>query len=139
MIELKAKLQAIWNKIPNANCQGKCQESCRLVTCTPVEMKLIDLWQIEHGKPYKPFTTAEIKNAPCPYLVGGKCEIREVRPTICRLWGVTEDMKCPFGCKPDRVLSVKEKEDILKEVSDVEWVKKVYEDEDIIELEIGGD
>ena len=47
----------------------------------------------------------------CPYLDLGtkRCTVHSVRPMICRLWGVSENMKCPHGCKPEpRYLTVKE-------------------------------
>jgi Fe-S-cluster containining protein len=43
------------------------------------------------------------KDLTCPLLTqDGKCSVYRVRPTICRLWGMTKDMKCPHGCKPSR-------------------------------------
>ena len=42
----------------------------------------------------------------CRYLDASKrCTIYPVRPTICRLWGVTEDMPCPWRCKKSGTLS----------------------------------
>ena len=37
----------------------------------------------------------------CGYLdqVHRRCTVYAVRP-ICRLWGVTTDMACPWGCQP---------------------------------------
>jgi hypothetical protein len=37
----------------------------------------------------------------CPALKDGRCSVYDVRPTLCRLWGVVEDMPCPWGCVPD--------------------------------------
>lgn len=38
----------------------------------------------------------------CGYLdqVHRRCTVYAVRPMICRLWGVTTDMACPWGCQP---------------------------------------
>ena len=38
----------------------------------------------------------------CGYLdqVNKRCTVYAVRPMICRLWGVTTDMACPWGCQP---------------------------------------
>lgn len=33
-----------------------------------------------------------------------RCSVYEIRPLICRLWGITRSMPCPYGCKPDRVV-----------------------------------
>ena len=44
----------------------------------------------------------------CPMLKDNKCSIYDKRPLICRLYGVVENMKCRFGCKPTRYLTNKE-------------------------------
>ncbi len=38
----------------------------------------------------------------CPYLdlKTKRCTVYERRPLICRLYGMTEELPCPFGCKP---------------------------------------
>ena len=44
--------------------------------------------------------------ASCRYLDASKrCMIYPVRPTICRLWSVTEDMPCQWGCRKTGTLS----------------------------------
>lgn len=40
----------------------------------------------------------------CPALVDGQCSVYDDRPLICRLWGVTEGLPCPYGCEPDSVV-----------------------------------
>lgn len=38
----------------------------------------------------------------CPQLSRThRCKIYAVRPLICRIWGLTEMLKCPHGCVPD--------------------------------------
>src|SRR2546429_6087610 len=34
-------------------------------------------------------------------LRNGRCTVYEVRPMICRLWGMVEGMQCPHGCVPE--------------------------------------
>jgi hypothetical protein len=29
-----------------------------------------------------------------------RCKIYAVRPLICRIWGLTEKLRCPYGCVP---------------------------------------
>lgn len=38
----------------------------------------------------------------CPFLdeESGDCTGHENRPMLCRLWGVVENLRCPFGCLP---------------------------------------
>ena len=46
----------------------------------------------------------------CPMLKHGRCSVHDIRPTICRLFGLMDDprMRCPFGCVPDRLMSTEE-------------------------------
>jgi Fe-S-cluster containining protein len=44
-------------------------------------------------------------NLKCDKLSGGRCTVYPDRPLICRLFGVVEQMRCPFGCVPERFLS----------------------------------
>lgn len=44
--------------------------------------------------------------ASCSMLDGQRrCRAYAVRPTICRMWGLTERMRCPYGCVPERWLT----------------------------------
>lgn len=31
----------------------------------------------------------------------GRCSVYDVRPMVCRLWGLVPSMRCPYGCKPE--------------------------------------
>jgi Fe-S-cluster containining protein len=45
----------------------------------------------------------------CPYLEDERCSVYEVRPLICRLWGVVDSMPCLWGCQPEpRYLTTEE-------------------------------
>lgn len=51
----------------------------------------------------------QIVQSPCPALdFIGRCSVYEIRPLICRLWGVVETMKCHYGCEPERYLTDEE-------------------------------
>ena len=42
------------------------------------------------------------ERATCSMLSADRrCEVYEIRPMICRLWGMVEQMPCPFGCRPE--------------------------------------
>jgi Fe-S-cluster containining protein len=41
----------------------------------------------------------------CPLLKAGRCSVYAIRPMICRLYGVTDEMPCPHGCTPERMLT----------------------------------
>lgn len=56
----------------------------------------------------------------CPMLIDGKCSVYDSRPTICRLWGATERMRCRWGCVPDYGwLSAEEQEDIMQQTLEI--------------------
>ena len=52
----------------------------------------------------------------CGYAVKGRCAIYEVRPLICRLVAASQDptLKCPYGIKADRPLSIEETRALTK-------------------------
>jgi uncharacterized protein len=86
---LKA-IDRIYARLPTIACRGKCQESCG-----PIYMSLR-----------------------CPMLCreSGKCRVYDIRPVICRLWGLVESMLCPWGCRPARVLTDREGAVIIERV-----------------------
>lgn len=52
----------------------------------------------------------------CEALTDDKrCAVYELRPMICRLWGLADGMQCPWGCKPERVLGRIEAYALLQE------------------------
>lgn len=108
----KAQLDALYAEIPSIDCQRQCQSACG-----PIEMTYVE-WQRIIGKlgyePKKHFNPFVRDGMTCPMLQGGLCSVYAMRPVICRLWGVTETMPCPWGCKPERVLSTRESYTLLQ-------------------------
>ena len=49
----------------------------------------------------------------------GECSVHAIRPMICRLWGLTKSMACPFGCVPERWLTEDEAHALLAKAE--EW------------------
>lgn len=103
-----AVLRNIYKRIPNANCKGLCVESCSMIGFTKLEGN-----QMAGFSGKQPFIT---DNVVCGYLSEGKCSIYEVRPAICRLFGVTEKLPCEFGCTPDKILLEVQSMQILSEI-----------------------
>ena len=116
---MKHPLQHIYDRIPAVNCKGHCgrdrhNSCCGPIGCTPLEAKLLD----EYDGIRSPWINVDggmrmslelLTGHIFPHLnVSGRCSAYEVRPTICRLWGTTKPMACPWGCKPDRMLSTPE-------------------------------
>ena len=108
-MQKKKKLEKIYAQIPALECKGLCHGSCGLILISGYERKLIT-----EKIGYDPFPSQEEAKAyvkvilqqptlakNCELLKDGKCTVYEDRPLICRLFGAVENMKCPFGCKPN--------------------------------------
>lgn len=102
--EAVKRLEAVYAKLPKLACQGRCQECCGPIGMSPVEHQRM----AERGRPI-PGVIA--KGQPdyvfsphlrCPQLAGnGRCTVYAIRPMLCRIWGMVESMRCPFGCVPE--------------------------------------
>lgn len=91
-------VDAVYAAIPSANCQRKCQACCSPIgnLCTSFERDRITA---RAGKAPNEFTprSGELCNMLSPE---GNCTVYDVRPAICRLYGVTKGLRCDFGCTP---------------------------------------
>jgi hypothetical protein len=109
-VEAYAQLEALYAQIPAVPCQGHCLEACG-----PLGMAAIEFHRLRRATPRRLVG----KTLACPLLKQGRCTVYAVRPTICRLWGATETMPCPWGCRPERVLTQAESAGLLHEVDAV--------------------
>jgi Fe-S-cluster containining protein len=89
-------LRALWATLPDVECLGQCWDACGPIRMTTPEHALteragFDIPDAAHnGNAYL-----------CPALTMLKqCAVYDVRPMICRLWGVSEHMPCNYGCRP---------------------------------------
>lgn len=98
-------LESIYARVPKVACRGKCAQSCGP----------IDITRKEHLAICKIREITKPTNLDCPLLESGRCTVYDVRPLICRLWGVAEGMLCPYGCEVERVLSKVEAYALLAE------------------------
>ena len=93
-----AELQAIYDSLPRIDCQKRCHG-----TCGPIVMSALEWDSVasQHGA-----RTCE-DDLICPYLerASGLCGVYNSRPLICRLGGLTQALRCRFGCEPERVLT----------------------------------
>lgn len=120
-------LQHIYDRLPKIECQGLCgrdrhETCCGPIACTHLEAKLLDeyngtktVWEDKGHGWLKMDIEALFPMMICPHLsLSGRCSAYAVRPLICRLWGVVEGLKCPWGCKPERYLTRAESYALLK-------------------------
>jgi Fe-S-cluster containining protein len=107
--DLEAELRAIYESLPRIDCRRLCQGSCGPIVMSDLEWNGLTSEQGER---------ACSDDLVCPYLErsSGLCGAYEVRPLICRLWGVTERLRCEFGCEPERVLTDIEVEALVARV-----------------------
>lgn len=106
-------LDALYAELPRLDCKGLCQQSCG-----PIRMSRVEWDRIKRRVGSK----AERLRADssCPMLSNaGHCTVYSIRPMICRLWGVAEDMPCPWGCRPERYLSQSEGFDLLRRAQEL--------------------
>jgi Fe-S-cluster containining protein len=104
-----AELDALYAELPSLECRGLCWHSCG-----PIDMSIAERERIaERGVVIEGYTREAAEQyratgtvAPCPALGPFRtCGVHDIRPMICRLWGSTETMRCPHGCRPSRELS----------------------------------
>lgn len=113
------KLDKIYKKLPKLNCKGLCQQSCSLIKVGELERKRVA--QHLGSDPFIPsenflevLAASPFDQWKCSLLKDGKCSIYRIRPLICRLFGLVEKMKCPFGCVPDRWLTDSEAKKMME-------------------------
>lgn len=123
-----AKLQAIdaiYAALPRMECKGLCQACCTTFGMTGLEKKRIEA-VVGQFKTKRVMVRAEAsKHIPglpgprlgihdvleckvCPFLKEGRCSVYDIRPAICRMWGLTMQTKCQHGCQPERYLTEQE-------------------------------
>lgn len=97
------RLAELYAKVPEMDCKGLCHTSCGIIECSTREHELIR----QHGGVRIPTMMEFIKRdrageiITCPALTQDRrCSVYEVRPMICRLWGASVAMPCPYGCEP---------------------------------------
>lgn len=97
------EIQQIYNLLPRINCTGECWEDCRGIDMSFTERHAL---RKATGKTVEALEPDEM----CPVLdtETHRCTGYKARPMICRIYGLSEALRCPKGCLPDRELSDKE-------------------------------
>lgn len=117
------KIKRLYAKLPKIKCQKKCTQACGPILMSTAEKKIIvkrvgkdpfaDIKMPMDEESYvKNFTCLS-----CPLLKDGECTVYDIRPAVCRLFGLVKKMECPHGCKPDRWVTDKEAHKLLKELN----------------------
>jgi hypothetical protein len=91
---IDTRLEELYAKLPKIDCQGYCHHSCG-----PLAMSLREQQRIEEAAGERPECPP---GGYCSMLTDDKrCSVYEIRPMVCRLWGLVEQMPCRFGCVPE--------------------------------------
>lgn len=105
MTEKDAKAhRQLYAKIPQFRCIEGCTDCCGPVPWSRYELEMAGL----SAPP------PELQDKQCPFGLKGGCDIHERRPLMCRLFGTVEDLRCPHGRGPLRLLSVEEGHAIVR-------------------------
>lgn len=91
------QLQALYEELPHINCAGFCHDSCG-----PIQVSIREQDRMEKMAGVE--LTCGLGPTCSMLTPDRRCGVYEIRPLICRLWGLTESMPCPYGCKPERVV-----------------------------------
>lgn len=86
---------ALRNRIPAFKCIPGCHDCCGPIPFSK--------WEWEQVKDKRRATAID-----CPYIGKDGCDIYKHRPIICRLFGTTPRLQCPYGCAPERMLTDEE-------------------------------
>lgn len=118
-------LEEIYAGLPALECKGLCARSCG-----PIYVGQRELAAMTAARPDLPvnreapapargvWTSFKVdRKLRCPALKFGRCTVYEVRPLICRLWGMAPEMRCMYGCEPERWVEREESEGLLLEIS----------------------
>lgn len=110
-----AALEALYAELPTIDCKGACWTSCGPIRMTGLEHRRVE----EAGVAIPEGTAA---SGLCPALTMlRRCAVYDSRPTICRLFGLTRNLRCSHGCMPStgRLLTDEEGYDFLARAHEI--------------------
>lgn len=102
------ELDEQYAQVPDAGCKGFCWDACG-----PIDAGLRERVRMTRAGVRLPSLEDARRKAArslddyrCPALTDdNRCGVYDVRPMVCRIWGVSELLPCPHGCRPDRYLT----------------------------------
>ena len=113
------RLAEVYSRLPTIACKGLCHDQCTVILMSALEWQRLKA--AIGGKEPEP------SGMDCPMLSEAKtCRVYDVRPFVCRAYGLSLKIRCPHGCEPDRWLSDEEAVAILKEIHKLNHDQQVY-------------
>lgn len=110
-----AAMEAVYARVPRIACRRLC-----IAACGPINYSRLEAKRIEKRTHRLPLADDSLT---CNMLELGSCSVYDIRPLICRLFGVVDIMRCPHGCRPDRLLSDAEAKALLREAARIGGVR----------------
>jgi len=102
-MSIEEQLEQLYAELPVVECQGHCWNSCGPIAMSEFERERIRQRGVEIDEFTRDSGRAWAAGAPlyCAALTKDhRCSVYEVRPLICRAWGVGRaDMACRHGCE----------------------------------------
>ena len=103
------QIDSLYARLPHIHCQRKCQPACGPIMMSPAEWRRIAERVGQTPQPNKDLT--------CPLLsIMGNCSVYDIRPAICRIYGLTQALSCPAGCVPERWIDDREAFELLQAI-----------------------
>ena len=100
-----AKIPArLYKKAPAFECIEGCTDCCGPVPWSDFELERAGLTE-------RPAIGAD---RTCPFSLNGHCDIHDARPFMCRLFGTVEDLKCPHGRGPLKLMTVADGHNLVR-------------------------
>ena len=111
-MDITEEIDRLYASLPHIDCQRRCQNACG-----PILMSKAESDRIADRIGRTPKDTEDTKDLSCPMLsLMGNCTIYDIRPAICRLYGLTKLLQCQFGCTPERWLDDTEARHLLRQI-----------------------
>lgn len=121
-----AQLDRLYARLDEAGlrCRGLCHDACTVIDASELERERIRARGVELGPPVGHRRHLELiaagQHQRCPALGPlNTCTVYEVRPLICRLFGVAEGLFCEHGCVPEQALTKSAAHRLLIEVAEL--------------------
>ena len=114
---VRQRLAAVYATLPTVDCAGLCAYSCTTFPVPRAEAReILRRTRVEIGLSPQRRTPTES----CPLLTDDRrCGAYDIRPLICRLWGITTGMICSHGCQPTRLLDLRETYALMADVYEI--------------------
>lgn len=101
-VQEDVELEELYVQVPDIECRGLCTDACGPIEAGPRERQRLEAAGVR--LPSHKRAVLDMMAKPglyeCPALVDGRCSAYEARPMICRAWGATVELVCPYGCRP---------------------------------------